>query len=138
MGSTSVPGLIAKPVIDICIGLQEPPPPGEAIIVALADLGYEHRGEHGIPGRHFFRKGAPRSHHLHVVLHGNDFWVRHLLFRDYLRAHPDEAEAYADLKRLLAIRHAGDREMYTDSKGPFIAGVLERARAWRRGAARGR
>jgi GrpB-like predicted nucleotidyltransferase (UPF0157 family) len=97
----------------------------------MASLGYEYLGEYGIPGRLFFRKGRPRSHHVHAVLHASDLWKRHLAFRDYLRAHPDEAECYAGFKRRRAAEVRGDRDRYTDEKDAFAAGVQARALAWR-------
>jgi GrpB-like predicted nucleotidyltransferase (UPF0157 family) len=123
IGSTSVPGLPAKPVIDILVGR---PPGSEAApyVEALTAAGYEHRGEAGIPGREYFRRGTPRSHHLHLVELGGALWRDHLRFRDRLRADPAAAAAYAALKRRLAAEHAHDRAAYTAAKAPFIAGVL--------------
>lgn len=130
IGSTAVPGLAAKPVIDILAGLRalELQPPR---IAAMEALGYEYLGEYGIPGRLYFRKGRPRSHHVHAVLFGSNLWERHLAFRDYLRARPDEAKSYADFKRRLAMEVEGDRDRYTDGKDAFAEVLQERARAWR-------
>jgi GrpB-like predicted nucleotidyltransferase (UPF0157 family) len=136
VGSTAVPGLAAKPIIDVMGGLRRIEDVA-ACVPVLEGLGYEYKGEYGIPGRHFFVKGAPRTHHLHLVRVGSAFWEDHLLFRDYLRRHPEEAAAYARLKHDLAARHAADREAYTDSKTAFICGVLERARAEQGGPAPG-
>jgi GrpB-like predicted nucleotidyltransferase (UPF0157 family) len=86
--------------------------------------GYTYRGEAGIPGRHYFRRGEPRSHHLHLVEQGSALWRDHLAFRDRLRAEPALAAAYGALKRRLASRHADDRAAYTEAKAPFIAAVL--------------
>jgi GrpB-like predicted nucleotidyltransferase (UPF0157 family) len=127
IGSTAVPGLAAKPILDMMAGLRTLPLGREAI-AALCALGYEDLGENGIPGRHFFRKGQPRTHHLHVVEDGGDFWRDHLLFRDTLRGHPEEADAYGRLKRLLGERHREDREAYSRAKTPYIEEVLRKAR----------
>jgi len=132
VGSTAVPGLGAKPIIDIMIGLRDLA--GHARCVApLQSLGYEHKGEFGIPGRHYFRKlvGGTRTHQLHMVEHCSSFWVRHLLFRDYLRRSPDEAAAYERLKRGLAGRFGGDVEGYTEAKTEFIRSAEPKARAAR-------
>lgn len=127
VGSTAVPGLAAKPIIDIMIGVREVAV-GERCIEPMEGLEYQYRGEAGIPGRHYFRKGSPRSHHVHLVKHSSEFWQNHLLFRDYLRAHEDAAREYAALKRELAQRHRDDRVAYTDAKDPFVKAALENAR----------
>jgi len=130
VGSTSVPGLGAKPIIDIMIGLRELA--GHARCVApLQALGYEHKGEFGIRGRHYFRKpvSGPRTHQIHMVEHRSSFWVRHLLFRDYLRAHPEEVHAYYELKVGLAARFGADVEGYTEAKTEFIRSAEAKARA---------
>lgn len=126
VGSTAVPGLAAKPVIDIMIGVRELAA-GERCVAALEDLGYEYRGDGGIPDRHYFRRGAPRTHHIHLVAFGGDFWDRHIRFRDLLRERPDVAEQYAALKRQLAAQYRTDRLAYTEAKTPFIEGALENA-----------
>jgi GrpB-like predicted nucleotidyltransferase (UPF0157 family) len=128
VGSTAVPGLAAKPVIDILAGV-----PSRALrapyIASLVQLGYEHKGNYGIRGRDYFRRGSPRSHHVHMVSWSSAFWRDQLLFRDYLRAHDDVAREYAALKRELAVTFADDGRQYSDEKGPFIASVLRRARS---------
>jgi GrpB-like predicted nucleotidyltransferase (UPF0157 family) len=130
VGSTAVPDLAAKPVIDMLVGLRTLELPSSAID-AMEALGYEYLGENGLPGRLFFRKGRPRSHHVHAVLVGGDHWERHLVFRDYLRTHADEAQAYAEFKRNLARAIDGDRDRYLDGKETYAAALQERARAWR-------
>ena len=128
VGSTAVPGLAAKPVIDNLIGVRDLSY-GERSIAPLEGIGYEYRGEAGILGRYYFRKGSPRSHHLHLVEHGRERWRETIDFRDYLRAHPGAVREYEELKRSLAAKHRAHREAYTDGKAPFIRSVLERARA---------
>jgi GrpB-like predicted nucleotidyltransferase (UPF0157 family) len=126
-GSTSVVGLAAKPILDILAGRPEDGPRGEAI-KALESAGYVYRGEQGIPGRDFFRRGEPRQYHLHLTTIGSTFWDDHLTFRDYLRAHADVAEAYARLKYELAAQFRDDREAYIDGKTSFVQSVLKQAR----------
>jgi GrpB-like predicted nucleotidyltransferase (UPF0157 family) len=130
VGSTSMPGLAAKPIIDIGIDLNIYPLPAEAI-AAMEALGYEHMGELGIPERHYFRKGNPRSYHVHSYSPGNPEWEAHILFRDYLRAHPDAARRYEQLKRELAARHT-DVNAYAEDKSDFVRETLALAREWRR------
>lgn len=155
MGSTSVPGLAAKPIIDVMVGLDEPaaldltgeepwrayedrdlePRGSEAhvrLVRAVQALGYVYRGEAAIAGRLFFRRntGSARTNHLHVAARGSDAWVNHLLFRDFLRAHPAAAEIYARTKRELAARLGHDRAAYTDAKTPLIRELMDQARTW--------
>jgi GrpB-like predicted nucleotidyltransferase (UPF0157 family) len=126
-GSTAVPGLAAKPILDILAGRH-----GEderaAAIAALQAGGYVHRGEQGISGRDFFRRGEPRQYHVHLAAIDSSFWRDHRAFRDYLRAHPNAAAAYAKLKQELAARHPLDRESYIEGKTGFVEGILEAAR----------
>ncbi len=132
VGSTSVSGLSAKPVIDILAGVTELED-AEACIGALEGIGYEYVPEYEveIPERRYFRKGPSerRTHHLHVVEMAGGFWEETLLFRDYLREHSQTAKEYAALKRRLADTHAHDRAAYTEAKAPFIQAVLGQAMA---------
>lgn len=134
IGSTAIPEIVAKPVIDM-LGVV---PTVDALDVRahrLATLGYEALGEFGIPGRRYFRKNAPdgvRTHQLHAFAAGSPEIARHLDFRDYLRAFPAEAAAYAALKQELAGRCGSDEHSYGDGKAEFIRGVELRASAWRR------
>jgi GrpB-like predicted nucleotidyltransferase (UPF0157 family) len=127
-GSTAVPGLAAKPIVDILAGLAAEEERGAAI-VALQAAGYVHRGEQEIRGRDFFRRGEPRQYHLHLTQVGSAFWHDHRTFRDWLRSHPDAAAEYMALKGLLAARHPADREAYIGGKTGFVEGVLRAARA---------
>lgn len=125
MGSTAIPGLAAKPILDILGGY----PAGAKLadyIAVLTSADYVHRGEQGIPGREFFRRGNPRSHHLHLTAIDGPFWRDHLAFRDRLRADNVLRDAYAALKHDLAARFPQDREAYIDAKGPFVREVLRR------------
>ena len=124
IGSTAVPELAAKPIIDIDV-LLKPAVALPVIISRLASLGYEHQGYLGIIGRETFR--IPKNdiaHHLYVCPHGSLEYARHIAFRDYLRAHIEDANAYAALKRKLAARFATDREAYTQGKSEFVEQIL--------------
>lgn len=125
IGSTAVPGLAAKPIIDIMPGVLDIGR-AERLIPAMQSLGYESLGAYGIERRLYFRRGEPRSHHVHMVELGGEFWRRHLLFRDHLRANPAQAAEYARLKRELASRFGVDREGYTAAKTGFIERCLAR------------
>jgi NAD-dependent deacetylase len=130
MGSTAVPGLAAKPVIDISLGLRDIDL-SEAQITAMTDLGYEFLGELGLPGRLYFRKGgATSTHHVHSVVWGGEHWSRHLAFRDYLRSHPDEARAYGERKRRLAADVDYDWYAYVERKNAFTNEFFQRAWEW--------
>jgi GrpB-like predicted nucleotidyltransferase (UPF0157 family) len=123
IGSTAVSGLAAKPVIDILVGLRGYPL-APRCIAALEALGYVYRGEFGIPGRQYFRQGSPATHHVHATLEGGDIWRSHIAFRDWLRAHPDDAARYGELKRRLAAEHRESRALYTEAKAPFVESIL--------------
>lgn len=124
VGSTAVPGLAAKPIVDIDVVVPAPSDVPEAI-ERLRALGYVYQGDKGIEGREAFLgpPGAP-VHHLYVVVDGNGPHTDHLRFRDHLRNHPETAEEYAALKRDLARRHGCDRIAYTEAKTAFIAAAL--------------
>ncbi|HZB34957.1 MAG TPA: GrpB family protein [Gaiellaceae bacterium] len=128
IGSTSVPGLSAKPIVDILVGLGELELT-DVQIAGMQELGYEYLGEHGLPGRLFFRK-QPHTYNVHVVEHGGDHWERQLTFRDALRSDPEERRRYEEFKRRLAAE-GHPREVYTELKTPFIREVEARARARR-------
>ena len=128
VGSTSVPDLCAKPIVDVLVGLRQLEL-SEEQIAAMEKLGYLYLGEHGVPGRLFFRKD-PRTHHVHVVEHGGEHWERQLIFRDALRADAEERKRYDEFKRRLAAE-GHPREVYTELKTPFIREVEARARARR-------
>ena len=129
VGGTAVPGLPAKPVIDLMVGVEDIERTGPAV-AGLINLGYEYvpEFESQLPDRRYFRRGTPESHHVHMVPMSSDFFVEHLLFRDYLRSHPQAAEEYGKLKRGLAGRFRFDRDAYRSGKVPFIDMVVAAAR----------
>ncbi len=131
IGSTAVPGLDAKPIIDIMIGLESLSCINHAFITALAQLGYEYVPEYEkeIPERRYFRKNSKeltRTHQIHIAQKESEFWRRHLVFRDYLRDHSGTMEEYSILKRQLA-RIYNDTQDYARAKSDFIQKILEKA-----------
>lgn len=130
IGSTSVPGMAAKPILDILVEVDRIESV-DARCSRMESLGYEARGENGIPGRRYFCKGGDkRTHHVHVFQQGSDEVIRLLAFRDYLMAHPAEAAAYRDLKRRLAERFPADIAAYVAGKDAFVKALEQRALAW--------
>ena len=130
VGSTAVPGLGAKPIIDITAAIRSLSDTPQCV-EPLRAIGYEYvpEFEADLPERRYFRKGPPEDHyHLHMVEQTSEFWARHLLFRDTLRAHPEVAREYERLKRELAARFGSDREGYTDAKTEFIESTIAKAR----------
>jgi GrpB-like predicted nucleotidyltransferase (UPF0157 family) len=125
VGSTSVPGLAAKPVIDldVVIRASEDLP---AIVQQLAALGYQHQGDLGIEGREAFRapSNAPIPHHLYVCVANSLPLRNHILLRDHLRSHPEDMAAYAMLKKNLANQHPNDIDRYVEGKSAFILEIL--------------
>jgi len=122
IGSTAVSGLAAKPIIDIMIGVTHHRSP-EDYIQLLSPLEYVYQAQEDEPRRFFFRKGMPRTHHLHIVVEGSEVQLRHIRFRDRLRGDPELVEEYSSLKRELARRFREDREAYCAGKREFIERV---------------
>lgn len=133
IGSTAIPDIYAKPILDLLL---------EVGSLAALDgrsgdmqaLGYKSMGEYGIPGRRFFSKSnrhGVRTHHVHSFENGHESILQHLVFRDYMITHPEEAEAYGQLKLSLAADHPDDIEAYMDGKDLFIKERITRAMAWR-------
>jgi GrpB-like predicted nucleotidyltransferase (UPF0157 family) len=138
IGSTAIPPIAAKPVIDI-LAVVTSTSALDAVSSRLLALGYEAKGEFGIPTRRYFRKDTAegvRTHQLHAFAVGSPDIDRHLNFRDYLRAHPAEAQAYALLKQRLAAQSLDGHTNYTDGKSDFIRAIDARASRWREGLGR--
>jgi GrpB-like predicted nucleotidyltransferase (UPF0157 family) len=132
VGSTAVPGMWAKPTIDIAVGVGALDDVGDEAIAALEALDYVYRGEAGVPGRHYFRKGPvyPRAFHVSIVEWRGPLWTDYLLLREYLRAHPDEASSYVKAKRAAEQEIATpDPIGYWEHKRRFVDELLARARA---------
>jgi GrpB-like predicted nucleotidyltransferase (UPF0157 family) len=126
IGSTSIPGLRAKPIIDL-LAAVESFAPVEQYVRLLTPLGYHHHPHPDEDERIFFWKGVPRTHHLHVVEYATWEHQRHIIFRDYLRAHPEIAQWYEQIKRELWIAFRGNRPAYTKGKTAFIKTIMARA-----------
>jgi GrpB-like predicted nucleotidyltransferase (UPF0157 family) len=135
IGSTAVPGLAAKPIIDLLVGVHSLPQARCCCIEPLQALGYTHivDAEAWLPGELLFRKGLPGpwTHHLHLMEHSSPRWEEFILVRDYLRRHPEVADAYADLKKALALVFDEDIAGYRNAKAPFLQAVMAKARAER-------
>jgi len=132
IGSTAIPGLSAKPIIDIQIAVQSLGGIKPIAIETLKKLGYEYWHDNPDPERMFFVKGMPpfgerRTHHVHIVEPTSKHWGGKIYFRDYLIAHPEIAKEYQQLKTQLAQQYTYDREEYTSAKGDFINKVLKSA-----------
>ncbi len=129
IGSTAIPGMPAKPILDLMPGLAAYAD-GLKTIEPMQRLGYEYFGEDGIPGRYYFNlKFEGRSvAHVHIFETGCEPWQRHLIFRDQLRLDPAAAAQYAELKKEMAVRFRNDREAYTNAKSEFINSVVQKAR----------
>jgi GrpB-like predicted nucleotidyltransferase (UPF0157 family) len=128
IGSTAIPGIAAKPIIDILPVVRE-----IDHVDALA-AGYRAWGEFGLPGRRYFTReeNGKRTHDVHVYAVGNPEITRHLAFRDYMNAHPEEARAYGRLKEKLAQEFPTNFEAYMDGKHAFVQERERRALAWKR------
>jgi GrpB-like predicted nucleotidyltransferase (UPF0157 family) len=123
-GSTSIPGIKAKPILDILVGLPDFET-GSALVAPMTGLGYDYVGVDMVPDDHLFGLGEPRTHLVHAVVHGGHHWNRNLRFRDQLRARPALAEAYEALKVDLAARFADNRAGYTAAKQAFIDSIAD-------------
>jgi GrpB-like predicted nucleotidyltransferase (UPF0157 family) len=128
VGSTAVPGLAGKPIVDLDVVVVD----AERVPIAierLSALGYEHQGDLGVAAREAFKPPADGPyHHLYVVVDGSRPHRDHVDLRDYLREHPDEAQRYADRKREIAHLLLTDREAYTRGKSDLVEDLLSRAR----------
>ncbi len=133
IGSTAIPGIPAKPIIDMIVEVRELSQVDQRSM-HMGMQGYEPRGEYGIPGRRYFVKKDGERHlfHVHIFQVGNSQVARHLRFRDYLIAHPEEARAYGVLKARLAQEFRFDPEGYMDGKDEFIRQIDEKALAWQK------
>lgn len=131
VGSTSVPGLAAKPIIDLDLVVAAEDDLDD-VLQAVSTLGFVHRGDGGVPGRQAFNTlGGLPYHHLYAVVAGSEAHRDHLDLLDYLRSHPEQARAYAAEKRRLEHLLRTDRDAYVIAKGPFITDLLRQARAER-------
>ncbi|MGB9177948.1 MAG: GrpB family protein [Pyrinomonadaceae bacterium] len=134
IGSTAIPNIYAKPVVDLLVEVRDITEV-DSRSSAMESLGYEVMGEYGIPGRRYFRKDnreGIRTHNIHAFEAGSVEVERHLAFRDYMIAHPVDAEKYSEMKRKLAEEHPQSIDGYMDGKDGFIKEMDRRAAQWRR------
>jgi GrpB-like predicted nucleotidyltransferase (UPF0157 family) len=133
IGSTAIPNIYAKPVVDLLVEVRDLAQV-DGRSSAMESLGYEVMGEYGILGRRYFRKDNQegiRTHNIHVFEARSAEVERHLAFRDYMIAHPGEAQRYSELKRKLAEEHPQSIDGYMDGKDGFIKEMDRRAARWR-------
>jgi GrpB-like predicted nucleotidyltransferase (UPF0157 family) len=132
IGSTAIPGLAAKPIIDIYLGVKELSSVDQETIDLLTSLNYVFWRDNPDKEKMFFVKGMPpygekRTHHVHIVEYAADYWRAALAFRDYMRQHPEEVSHYQKLKYELMRQYTYDREAYTNSKTDYIRSILHKA-----------
>ncbi|WP_138825964.1 GrpB family protein [Bacillus altitudinis] len=125
IGSTAVKGLSAKPIIDIAIEIEHFFD-GEKCVKALEALGYSYKGTDVLPERHYFNKGEPRTHQIHMYQRHNKYLLEQLNFRDYLRNNEQARSEYQQLKLKLSRLHGNDKHKYTHEKTAFIKSILEK------------
>ena len=128
IGSTAVPGLVAKPIVDLMLGVGHFPPDGE-LLKRIELLGWEALGEADVPGRLYFRMRGARQANLHVVLKSGTHWINNLAFRDYLRTSTDARERYANAKRRAVAHGARTLLRYSAEKADFVNTLLKEALA---------
>lgn len=126
IGATSIPGMDAKPVLDLMaeVGSEAE---ALALVPAIETLGYEFRPDEDVPGRMYFPKLSSEglcTHHLSLTVTGSQFWNRQILFRDYLRSHTEFGRRYIELKRALALQFPDDRPSYIEGKTEFVEMVI--------------
>src|SRR5262249_8589039 len=132
-GSPAFPGVAAKPIIDIFVAVPSIEDAKRTLVEPIKAIGYVYWADNPNPERMFFVKGMPpygarRTHHVHLCEPSSEHWARPLLFRDFLRRHPDQARKYVELKHDLAERFRDDREAYTDAKNAFVLDIIAKAR----------
>lgn len=128
IGSTAIPGVPAKPVLDILVGVGDFDE-AAACVASLEQIGYCYRREYGIPRRHYFVKGDPRTHHMHMVERDSEHWRATVEFRDFLRGHPRAARVYAEAKSALAGTYSRNRGAYQREKDKVVQSLLQAAAA---------
>jgi GrpB-like predicted nucleotidyltransferase (UPF0157 family) len=126
IGSTAVPGLVAKPIVDLMLGTDSLPP-SQATVTTLENLGYQSLGEAGVPGRYYFRLRGPVSINLHLVRHLGEHWKSNLAVRDFLRTDADARSRYAAAKRAAVASGACTLLAYSDAKADAVARLVKEA-----------
>ncbi len=126
VGSTSIPGVKSKPIIDIAIGVESLKD-RDTCIKPLEEMGYQYKNDSGVKGRYFFVKGSEdnRTHYIHLVKLNSEQWKNFIFFRDYLRKNKKAVEKYNILKEKIAEKYKDDRDTYTLRKSIFIKKVIK-------------
>ncbi|MFD3449713.1 GrpB family protein [Microbacteriaceae bacterium 4G12] len=124
IGSTAVKNLSAKPIIDIAIEIKEFSN-GEHCVSPLQDIGYSYQGTNILPDRHYFNKGEPRTHQIHMYQSGNKYLMEQLKFRDYLRNNDEARVKYEQLKVKLADLNRNNKHKYAAEKTDFVKSILD-------------
>lgn len=127
IGSTVIPGVYAKPIVDIMIGLQNIEQL-EQVINKLIKLGYEYCGEAGVPGRLYFKVRGEYNYNLALCKYQGEIWKNNILFRDYLLNHPNEAKSYSNLKKKIIASGVHNLLRYSMLKQRFIEKILKKAK----------
>ena len=125
IGSTAVPGFVAKPCIDVLAEVNDQNS-AEAMIEPMQRLGYEYRGEYGIEGRYYFVKYTPKKFHVHTFVAGAEAIDKHLLYVDVMLSNPEMVRDFNDIKRQLSAQYPNDRQSYQKHKGHFYHDLFER------------
>lgn len=125
IGSTSIKNLSAKPILDIAIEIKSFND-GEFLAKPLENLGYSYKGTNILPDRHYFNKGEPRTHQIHMYQVNNQYLVEQLAFRDYLRKNENARNEYEQLKKKLASTNSNDKHKYANEKTDFIKSIVSK------------
>lgn len=129
IGSTSIPGILAKPIVDIMIGVKSLSLE-KFQIDKVIEIGYEYLGEAGVSGRLHFRKRCPKVYNVHITRFGKFIWNNNILLRDYLRNNKDETKRYSDLKKIIISEGISALLEYSEHKADFISEILKKANEW--------
>ena len=130
IGSTSVPGMTGKPIVDLLVGVNDMAQ-AHRVAEEIATLGYENLGEVLVPGRVYLRRRGPPHFNVVIVVQNGQLWHALFLVRDYLRTHPDEVKAYSKTKMAAVESGATMFLSYSHEKGPFMAELVKRAVHWK-------
>lgn len=125
IGSTSVKQLSAKPILDIAVEVEEFSK-GKVCVSPLEEIGYSYKGTNILPERHYFSKGEPRTHQIHMYQSGNRYLLEQLKFRDYLRINNKDRNEYEQLKLKLSSSNKNNKHKYAEAKTDFVKSILER------------
>jgi GrpB-like predicted nucleotidyltransferase (UPF0157 family) len=129
IGSTSIPEIWAKPIVDIMIGVKSLPLE-KSQICKVIELGYEYLGEAGVSGKIYFRKRFPKAYNVHITQFGNLIWNNNILLRDFLCSNKDEAMRYSELKKIIISEGVNNLLEYSERKADFINEILKKANEW--------